>query len=386
MAERIGPYLVLRQLGAGPHGVVHEVVDEALGRRLAVKLLELPSDADAHVRHRFAAAAGALAGLASRHLVRVHAHGEDAGRPWVASALAGDDLGQLLRTGGPLPTSAALGVVAQVAAGLADAHQAGVTHGSIGASNVFLRRHEHGLAARLGDFSLLPAGDEVSSEEQVAADLAAMGRLLWTTLTGQQASAGQPAPQLRGTSPRQLAVNRILRATWSAGAGAGYGSADRLRDDLAWAASLPHAHRARRRRRVARPALGAALAGVAVAAVAAVIAAVLAVAPVDSPDRPAAARTPMVGQPVGQPPPAARQRLALAHITRALVDRAALAPPVARCTARHWVEGAGVDRLVAEGFLDDRLRYVDRPASTMSTPLRTAAVAAAHHCRPATPS
>src|SRR5439155_12374990 len=66
--SRLGGYQILRVLGQGGMGVVYEAEDEALGRRVALKVMrpELAGGGDA--RQRFLREARAAAALAHDHV------------------------------------------------------------------------------------------------------------------------------------------------------------------------------------------------------------------------------------------------------------------------------------------------------------------------------
>lgn len=82
---RIGRYVIERPLGAGGMGAVHAAYDPQIGRRVAIKVLLDASDPAA--ASRFAAEAEAAAHLQHPAIVRVHAAGVDAGRPFIVMDL-----------------------------------------------------------------------------------------------------------------------------------------------------------------------------------------------------------------------------------------------------------------------------------------------------------
>ncbi|MBM0127652.1 serine/threonine-protein kinase [Pimelobacter simplex] len=183
----LGPYRIVRSLGRGGMGTVHEAVDTALGRHVALKLIlpELADDPD--LRARFVREARAQAALDSPHVVPVFAHGEIEGRLFLASRLVPDgDLGAALRRHGPLPADEAVDLVAQVADGLAAAHRAGLVHRDVKAANVLLQRCGTHTVAYLADFGIAaPAQADAALD-----DVRALVRLLRDVL------AGPPPPRL----------------------------------------------------------------------------------------------------------------------------------------------------------------------------------------------
>ena len=153
--EEIGPFRVVRRIGGGGMGAVFEAVDEALDRRVALKVIAPHLAEDAEFRARFTAEAQALAALDSPHVVHVYAHGDQAGRLYIATQLIPDgDLADLIEDVGAPPLRVGLDLISQVAAGLADAHAVGLVHRDIKPANVLLRRRDDAMSAYLGDFGV----------------------------------------------------------------------------------------------------------------------------------------------------------------------------------------------------------------------------------------
>ncbi|MFC5176464.1 serine/threonine-protein kinase [Nocardioides taihuensis] len=401
--DRIGPYRVVRRLGGGAMGEVLEAVDDRLQRPVALKVIAAHLAADPAFRSRFEREARALAALDSPYVVRVHATGEDDGRLWTATALVPDgDLGSWLARHGPLGVDAALEVVEQVAAGLADVHAAGLVHRDVKPGNVLLDRTGGEPRALLGDFGvagwLAPhqtrtrAGSlgtpaymapelHTGGVAGVASDVYALGCVLVAALTGRPPYSGatdyavarahveRPVPQLRLPGPRGVAVDRVLRRSLAKRPGARHASAAELRADLLRARALPDSA-VGGRGWVAAAVLAALLVGGAGTAYALT--------------RPADPGSPTVaGEPSPTPTPVARD-VAVTTLTRALAAR--MEPPQAACVAEAWVGRAGLQEMAAAGFFDGQWRYVDRPRSAMTPAIRAAATLAALTCADASPS
>ncbi len=167
--EEIGPFRVVRRLGGGGMGAVFEAVDVTLDRRVALKVIAPHLAEEAGFRDRFTAEARSLAVLDSPHVVQVYAHGEQAGRLYIAIQLIPDgDLAHLIEDLGAPPLRVGLDLISQVAAGLADAHAVGLVHRDIKPANVFLRRRDGAMSAYLGDFGVAcrvgaePAPDDLA--------------------------------------------------------------------------------------------------------------------------------------------------------------------------------------------------------------------------------
>lgn len=396
--EEIGPFRVVRRIGAGGMGVVFEAVDQRLDRRVALKVIPPHLAGDAGVRLRLTTEARALAALDSPHVVRVLAHGEAAGHLYLATQLiTGGDLAHLIEEVGAPPLRVALDLVGQVAAGLADAHAAGLLHRDLKPANVLVRRRGRALAAYLGDFGVACHARDVPSPGEsgpvgtaawmapelwsgapagVASDVYSLGCLLWATLTGRPPYAGatedrlaaahreHPVPQLVGDSLMAREANRILRRSMAKDPSDRHRTAAELRDDLRQAATL------------VEPAAddGAAASPTRrLATVAAVVVALGAgsVALAGGRDAP----------PDRASGPAARDRTAaVTSLAGALAERGVLSRAEADCTARRWIGRAGLRRMVAAGFFDADLEFVDRDRSALTPRIDRAATAAARGC------
>jgi hypothetical protein len=129
---RLGRYRVLRELGQGGMGVVFEAEDTRLGRRVALKVMRLEAAADRDERARFQREAKAAA-LDHEHVVTVFDLGEENGAPFLVLPLLKS---KTLSSGRTLPE--ALRIAAEMAQGLAAAHEAGLVHRDVKPANVWL--------------------------------------------------------------------------------------------------------------------------------------------------------------------------------------------------------------------------------------------------------
>ncbi|MBK9031543.1 MAG: serine/threonine protein kinase [Myxococcales bacterium] len=159
-AATIGPYEIVRKLGAGGMGQVFLARHAVLGREVVVKQI-LPALATYPAAvARFIVEAQAAARLAHRHVVVIHDCQTDAhGVPYlVLEYLRGCSVAEWLErwqrraaSGAPKPVSPGLVLVvlAQAAAGIAHAHAHGIIHRDIKPDNLFLTAAPAEDAARL---------------------------------------------------------------------------------------------------------------------------------------------------------------------------------------------------------------------------------------------
>jgi len=149
LPQRIGPYRVLRRLGAGGMGVVYEALDERRNLTVALKTIA-DAAADEMARRRFAREGRAAARVDHPRICRVHEAGEADGRMYIAmERLHGEPLSERLRRG-PCDVAEAVRIGSQVLEGLGVLHAHEIVHRDLKPSNVFLTPE----GAKLLDFGL----------------------------------------------------------------------------------------------------------------------------------------------------------------------------------------------------------------------------------------
>jgi len=186
--------------------------------RLAVKILAPELAGDAHIVERICEE-GRLAALVDhRNVVRVVDHGMTAeGAPFVAMRFtAGEPLGLLVQREGPLALSRVRAIGTQLLAGLEAIHATGVVHADLKSDNLLLDVAggdeltiiDFGLArpplARLRDDDRIVSGTpEYMAPElirgrpiTIAADLYAVGVILYELVTGTTPFAGGSAAEI----------------------------------------------------------------------------------------------------------------------------------------------------------------------------------------------
>jgi len=152
-----GAYRITRLLGQGGMGTVYEAHHTGAGKRLAVKVMHRGLMAYPELRARFQREAKVTSELAHANIVSVFGFGAaPSGEPYlVMEFLEGEDLQTRMEQTGPLPLESVCQIVSQVAAGLAEAHVAGVVHRDLKPDNVFLvRAPGDALFAKVVDFGI----------------------------------------------------------------------------------------------------------------------------------------------------------------------------------------------------------------------------------------
>jgi serine/threonine protein kinase len=208
VTERIlaGRYRLLRALGRGGMGQVHEAQDMTLGRRVAVKILATDGSAphDPAMLERFRREAPALARVNSAGVVQVLDAGEEDGSPFlVMELLDGVELQTLIAREGPLPVQVVEIVAAAVSAGLTAVHEAGVVHRDVKPSNVMITQsgrvvlQDFGLARAVDSSAITQLGTLVGTPQYIppetvrggphegVSDLYGLGLCMYAMLTGE---------------------------------------------------------------------------------------------------------------------------------------------------------------------------------------------------------
>ena len=156
----LGNYLLLDKLGQGGMGVVYRARHRRLDRVVALKVLPTGADAGPGGHRALRREAQAAAKLSHANFVTAHDADEADGVHFlVTEYVAGQDLAQRVRAGGPLTVEQALDYVLQAARGLAHAHEGGILHRDVKPSNLMLDENgtikvlDLGLSRSAGDAS-----------------------------------------------------------------------------------------------------------------------------------------------------------------------------------------------------------------------------------------
>ncbi|MEM8680256.1 MAG: protein kinase, partial [Planctomycetota bacterium] len=200
---RLGHYVLSRPLGAGGMGIVYQAEDTKLRRSVALKILR-PSLGPA-AKERFLHEARAAAAIENDNVVTIYDAGNEGGLAFLAMQwLDGETLEHRLQRRERLPANEVTDIAAQIAAGLAAAHEQKLIHRDIKPANIWLeadrdraRLLDFGLARCLDDDILLTETGMIAgtpaymSPEQAQgraiderSDLFSLGTLLYRMLTG----------------------------------------------------------------------------------------------------------------------------------------------------------------------------------------------------------
>ena len=208
VGQEFAGYLVERLLGRGGMSVVYLAEDQALGRRVALKVLAPKLSVDRRFRERFRLESRLAASIDHPNVIPIYEAGEAEGRLYIAMRYVdGTDMRSLLDKAGALEPRRAVELTSQVADGLEAAHARGLVHRDVKPSNVLIASQGEREHVYLADFGLTKTEGEADDDdatprlsgtvdyvapEQItegtggaSADVYALGCVLYEALTGQ---------------------------------------------------------------------------------------------------------------------------------------------------------------------------------------------------------
>ncbi|MHB8630580.1 MAG: protein kinase domain-containing protein [Candidatus Limnocylindria bacterium] len=222
-------YRILEPIGAGGSSQVYLAQDTALGREVAIKVLDPQAAAEGTLRKLFVKEARALAQLSHPNIVAVFDVGEVDGLPFIVMEhVSGSSLKQRIERTGALPLADVVRLTDAIASGLAFAHSRGIVHADLKPSNVLLDQNDE---PKICDFGIArtPAEDSESPQlfatalyvapervegrpASVASDIYGLGLVAYEMLVGKPPfTSGNAAVLLRDHVVRQPVPPSHLR-------------------------------------------------------------------------------------------------------------------------------------------------------------------------------
>jgi serine/threonine protein kinase len=198
-----GKYRIVRKLGSGGMGVVYEAEDLRLKRTVALKFLPPGLTADAEARERFVHEARAASSLDHPNICTIHEvdEAEEGSLYIVMACYQGESLKDKLGRGTLAPVEA-IRIAAEVAEGLAKAHEHGIVHRDVKPGNIMVTSDglakilDFGLAKLAGEARMTATGTTVGTvaymspeqargdEVDARTDVWSLGVVLYEMATG----------------------------------------------------------------------------------------------------------------------------------------------------------------------------------------------------------
>ena len=210
LGKTISHYKILEELGRGGMGVVYKAVDLDLERAVAIKFLPQHLSTDSEATQRFMNEAKTASALDHQHIGTIYEIGRtDDGQTFIVMAYyEGETLLERIDRGG-MDTEEAIEIAAQIASGLAKAHEKDIVHRDIKPSNIIITKDreakiiDFGLAKLAGKTKLTKEGSTLGtaaymSPEQARgeevdhrSDIFSLGSILYEMLAGEPSFKGE---------------------------------------------------------------------------------------------------------------------------------------------------------------------------------------------------
>ena len=165
------------ELGRGAMGVTYKAFDINLHCPVTLKVISERCLGDESARLRFLREARAAASVRHPNVASVFHLGRTGDSYFYAMEFVeGETLEKLIKRSGRLEVKLALEIAAQVAAGLAAAHEQHLVHRDIKPTNIMVRlKEEGGVTAKIIDLGLAKTLDESASEAGISSPEAFVG-------------------------------------------------------------------------------------------------------------------------------------------------------------------------------------------------------------------
>lgn len=163
-------YELIERVGSGGMAIVFKAQDRALGRIVAIKMLQENLTSDAGFLLRFQHEAHAAANLTHPNIVTVHDIGQDGYRHYIVMEyIEGYTLKQLIRqyneVGQFFPTDRLLDLSIQICGGIGYAHRANLVHCDVKPQNILVTQDER---VKVADFGIARAMSQATQQQQMS--------------------------------------------------------------------------------------------------------------------------------------------------------------------------------------------------------------------------
>ena len=204
---RFSHFTLLRRLGSGGMGTAFLGEDEALGRKVAVKVMQKALGDDEKAFETFKNEAQNAARLNHPHVAQIYSFGKEGDNPYLEMELVpGGDLGTFIADKTVLDPAFVLRVGMEIAEGLEAAEKVGLFHGDVKPDNILF---DENMNAKLVDFGIASRASQGQMEElwgtpyyiapekvqkkmnSARSDIYSLGATLYHAITGQPPYDGE---------------------------------------------------------------------------------------------------------------------------------------------------------------------------------------------------
>lgn len=203
IGEDFSHYRIESKLGEGGMGAVYKAYDKNLQRHAAIKVLPPALSADKTFVMRFLREARSIAKIRHPNLMHIYTVGEKNGIYYFAMEyIAGQTLGDIIRTVGRIKPAEAFRLIGQVMSALRKVHQAGIVHRDLKPGNIIIDkedqailmdfglakdRHEEGVTTAgivLGTPEYMSPEQSMGQDVDARTDIYSLGMVLYEMLSG----------------------------------------------------------------------------------------------------------------------------------------------------------------------------------------------------------
>ncbi|SMO73247.1 Serine/threonine protein kinase [Melghirimyces algeriensis] len=207
-----GRYQIVERIGGGGMAVVYKAEDTALGRHVAIKVMNESLSHDETFIRRFHREARAAGSLSHPHVVNVYDAGNEGHTYYIVMEyIEGPTLMELVQQRGRIPYTEAVTIASQICEGLAHAHENGIVHRDIKPHNIMataegvFKLADFGISRSTRSSTITQTGFIMGSvhyfspeqaggrEVRYTSDLYSLGVVLYEMVTGQLPFDGEEA-------------------------------------------------------------------------------------------------------------------------------------------------------------------------------------------------
>jgi len=203
-------YQIIEELGKGGMGRVYKVLDNEIGEKVALKLLNPDIAADSKTIERFRNELKTARQISHKNVCRMYHLSKEEGAPYIIMEyVRGEDLKSMIRMMARLSPGQTVSIGRQVCEGLNEAHRLGVVHRDLKPQNIMIDRDgnvkimDFGIARTLRAKGITGEGVMIGTPEYMSpeqaegkeaderADIYALGIILFEMLTGRVPFEGE---------------------------------------------------------------------------------------------------------------------------------------------------------------------------------------------------